>query len=355
MLAMAMLVLLVTALVWEGYAPLRADRALAKIDSSDGPMAAIAPQYDILARSRAHQTAHTPLVMAQYLNFLRPRLSQIERDPQERSTLARVVNESLAAFEKEIDRDPLNDRLYTHQAGLLMFAADFYDSPAYRQQAISALHTAIDLSPHRIEQWLALANVYLESHDYERAIVVLNDAVKGDPMLGEPRYRLATAYLGAGKGDSALVMLQSSLRHGYVGSPETYLAMGKRLEFAGRSGPAARLYSDYLEAKYTEAVWDSNEPIERPIPSADIAVAAHLPLLYVRSRESDLAIKSAAALSAFDPTRASIVDRFVTDLGARRRRNWVARASLLPCNTLRASRMRDSTAVDACGVFRRKL
>jgi tetratricopeptide (TPR) repeat protein len=211
------------------------------------------------------------------------------------------------------------------------------------------------LSPHRIEQWLALANVYLEDKDYERAIVVLNDAVKSDPMLGEPRYELASAYQGAGKSDSALVMLQSSLRHGYVGSPELYLAMGKRLEFSGRNGSAAKLYSDYLEAKYTEAVWDRTEAIDRPIPSADLAVAAHLPLLYVRSRESDLAIKSAAALSAFDPARGPIVDRFVSDLGARRRKNWVARASLLPCNTVRASRLQDSAAVDACVVFRRKL
>ncbi|HJQ09652.1 MAG TPA: O-antigen ligase family protein [Gemmatimonadaceae bacterium] len=353
--AAAVLAVLVAALVWEGYVPLRADRALARIDSSQGSIASTAAQYELLSRSRAHQTAHTPMVMAQYLGALRPRLNEIEREPEERADVERAIQQSLDAFTSEIRRDPLNDRLYTHYAGLLAFAADFYDSPEYRRQAINALHKAIDLSPHRIEQWMALANLYLNDRDYERAIVVLNDAVKSDPMLGEPRYRLANAYLGAGKGDSALVMLQSSLRHGYVGSPETYLAIGKRLEFSGRSGSAAKLYSDYLEAKYTEAVWDGSEQIDKPIPSADLAVAAHLPLLYVRTRERDLAIKSAAALSAFDPTRAAIVDRFVSDLGARRRRNWVARASLLPCNNVRASRLVDSTAVDACGVFRRKL
>ncbi|HEX6626931.1 MAG TPA: O-antigen ligase family protein [Gemmatimonadaceae bacterium] len=354
-LAMGMLTILVAALIWEGYAPLRADRALARIDSATGSIASTAPAFEILARSAAHQTAHTPIIMGQYLGSLRPRLPEIERDPQDRAMVDRAISESLDAFRKEIQRDPLNDRLYTHEAGLLMFAAEFYDSPVYRQQAIDALHKAIDLSPHRVEQWLALANIYLGERDYERAIVVLNDAVKSDPELGEPRYRLANAYLGAGKSDSALVMLKSSLRHGYVGAPEIYLAMGKRLEFSGRGGSAAKLYSDYLEAKYTEAVWDRNQQIERPIPSADIAVAAHLPLLYVRSRESDLAIKSAAALSAFDPTRGPIVDRFVSDLGARRRRNWVARASLLPCNAVGTSRMRDSAAVNACGVFRRKL
>jgi tetratricopeptide (TPR) repeat protein len=191
--------------------------------------------------------------------------------------------------------------------------------------------------------------------DYERAVVVLNDAVKSDPLLGEPRYRLAQAYIGAGKGDSALAMLQKSLRLGYVGAPETYLAMGKRLEFSGRGGTAAALYSDYLEAKYTEAVWDRTETIDRPIPTTDIAVAAHLPLLYMRARESELAVKSAAALSAFDPSRTAIVDRFVSDVGARRRANWVAKSSLLPCTTARNARLRDPTAFSACGVFRRKL
>ena len=354
-LAMAVLTVLVAALIWEGYDPLITSRALARVDAANGSMASTLSELDILARSPAHQTAHTPMIMGQYLGSLRPRVEEIERDPRDRAMVGRAISQSLDAFRKEIQRDSLNDRLYTHQAGLLMFAAEFYESPVYRQQAIDALHKAIDLSPHRVEQWLALANIYLGERDYERAIVVLNDAVKSDPELGEPRYRLANAYLGAGKSDSALVMLKSSLRHGYVGSPEIYLAMGKRLEFSGRGGSAAKLYSDYLEAKYTEAVWDRNEQIDRPIPSADLAVAAHLPLLYVRTRESDLAIKSAAALSAFDPTRGPIVDRFVSDLGARRSRNWVARASLLPCNNVGASRMRDSAAVDACGVFRRKL
>ncbi len=356
LLAFAAMSVIVAVVVLEGYAPLRADRALARIDSPNGDITATLSQYQILADSRAHQTAHTPLIMAEYLSSLRPSLPLIERDPQERAAVDRAIKESLDAFAKEIRRDSSNDRLYTHEAGLLMFAAEFYDSPVYRRQAIDALHKAIDLSPHRIEQWIALGNLYLDAHDYERAIVVLNDAVKSDPLVGEPRYHLATAYIGAGKPDSALVMLQSSLRHGYVGSPDIYLAMGKRLEFAGRSGSAAKLYSDYLEAKYTQAVWDRSEPIDRPIPSADLAVAAHLPLLYMRSRESDLAIKSAAALSAFDPSRAPIVDRFVSDLGARRRANWVARASLLPCKIERARRItRDSTAIDACGVFRRKL
>jgi O-antigen ligase len=354
-LALASIIIVIAALYGEGYAPLRANRALARIDSPRGSIAETFSDLDLVANSRAGQTAHTPIVMAEFIGSLRPRLQDIRANPSERRMLGRAFAESFAAFTREIHRDTLNDRLYTHEAGLLIEAAEFYGFPSYEREAIDALHKAIELSPHRIEQRIALASVYTRDRDYERALVVLSDAVKIDPLLGEPRYRLAEAYIGAGRGDSALAMLQSSLRLGYVGAPETYLSIGKRLEFSGRSGTAAKLYSDYLEAKYTEAVWDRSEAIDRPVPAADIAVAAHLPLLYMRARESELAIKTAAALSAFDPSRATLVDRFVSDVGSRRRANWVARSSLLPCSAARNSRPKDAVAFGACGVFRRKL
>lgn len=353
-LAFASIVVLAIALYAEGYTPLVANRALARIDSPQGSVADALGDLGMLARSPVRQTSHTPMVMAQFMGSLRPRFRQIRANPTERKLVDQAFAESFATFANEIHRDTLNDRLYTHQAGLLMEAAQFYGSATYRQQAIDALHKAIDLSPHRMEQRLSLASIYMAERDYERAVVVLADAVKSDPQLGQPRYRLAQAYIGAGQGDSALAMLKTSLRLGYVGAPETYLAMGKRLEFSGRSATAAGLYSDYLEAKYTEAVWDKSETIDGPIPPTDIAVAAHLPLLYMRARESELAVKSAAALSAFDPSRTTIVDRFVSDVGRRRRSEWVARSSLLPCVSAGKARTRDSTAL-ACGVFRRKL
>ena len=354
-LALASILVLAAVLYGEGYTPLRANRALARIDSPGESVSQTLSEFDLLSRTSARQTAHTPMVMAQFMGSLRTRLSYLGADPGRRRILDRAFAEAFAAFAREIHRDTLNDRLYHHEGGLLVEAAQYYQSPSYQQQAIDAFHKAIDLSPRRIEQRLSLASLYAGAHDYERALVVLNDAVKTDPQLGEPRYQLAKAFLGAGQADSALTMLQSSLRLGYVGAPEIYLSMGKRLEFSGKSGAAAKLYADYLEAKYTEAVWNRSEKIDGPVPSADIAVAAHLPLVYMRARENELAIKTAAALSAFDPSRATLVDRFVSDVGARRRANWLAKTSLLPCNVARSARSRDSIVVGACGVFRRKL
>ena len=354
-LAFASIIVLIAALYSEAWTPLRANRALARIDSPRGDVAQTLSEIELLSNSSARQGAHTPILMAQFIGSLRPRLEEMRASRDQRRLLDSAFVEAFATFAREIHRDTLNDRLYLHEGGLLQEAAHFYQSSHYEQLAIDAFHKAIELSPRRIEQRLALASLYSGNRDFERALIVLSDAVKTDPFLGEPRYRLAEAYIGAGHGDSALAMLQTSLKLGYVGAPEIYLTMGKRLEFSGRSTTAAKLYSDYLEAKYTEAVWDRSEAIDRPVPTADIAVAAHLPLLYMRASESELAIKTAAALSAFDPSRGTLVDRFVSDVGARRRANWVAKNSLLPCTPTLNARSRDAVAFGACGVFRRKL
>lgn len=354
-LALASLLVLAAALYGEAYTPLRANRALARIDSANGSITQTLAGFETISNSAARQTAHTPIAMGYFIGSLRPRLKEMRADPGKQRILDRAFTETFAAFAREIHRDTLNDRLYTHQGALLVEAAQFYGVPSYRQQAIDAFHKGIELSPRRVQPRLLLASVYSGARDYERAIVVLSDAVKSIPQLGEPHYRLAKAYIGAGQSDSALASLRSSLRLGYVGVPDTYLSIGKRLEFSGRSTEAAMLYADYLETKYTKAVWGRLGTIETPVPAADIAVAAHLPLLYARAKDSELAIKTAAALSAFDPSRAPIVERFVSDIGARRRSSWIARNSLLPCASVYAARWRDSVALGACGVFRRKL
>jgi O-antigen ligase len=353
--ALGTAVLVAVALYRETYLPLRANQALAQLDDPRGPVNDGLQQFATLARTRAHPTAHTPAIMGQYLGSVAPRFAEMRRNPTERRLLEAAFAEALSEFRLEIHRDTLNDRLYTSEANLLLDASSFYGSREYVDAAVGALKEAIELSPRRIQPRLALADIYIGDHNYERAKAVLVEAIKADPDVGEPRYRLAEQYLRAGKSDSALSLVQSSLRRGYVGKPEVYLAIGKRMEFAGRGSDAASLYSSYLEAKYTKAIWDGPGTIDRIIPSADIAVAAHLPLLYVRAQDSEQAIKTAAALSAFDSSRTGLVERFVSDVGARRRSRWIAKNSLLPCGSSRASRSTDPGVLDACGVFRRKL
>ncbi len=349
------LLLVAGAFYSETYVPLRANVALDRVDLSRAPVEQTLSEFKVLAEYPGQQTAHTPLVMGQYLASLRSRYSEMRRNPAERRMLEAAFARTDSAFRREIHRDTMNDRLYTHEAAMLLDAARFSGSRSYLGRAIASLGKAIELSPHRIQPRMLLSSAYTEDGERDRASIVLQDAVKVDPDLGEPRYALAENYLSDGKSDSALALLESSLRRGYVGKPDIYLAVGKRLEFLGRSAGAARLYSSYLEAKYTKAVWNRPGTIDGTIPTADIAVAAHLPLLYVRAQKSELAIKAAAALSAFDSSRTGLVDRFVADVGSRRRARWVAKNSLLPCAPVHVSRSDDAATLDACGVFRKKL
>jgi O-antigen ligase len=357
-LSMALAAVLVVglALYEEAYLPVRANVALARVDTPQGSVRETLGQFAVLTSTGAHETAHTPMIMGDYLRSLYPRFADMRRNPAERRMVEDAFARTISQFRQEIHRDTLNDRLYTNEASVLLDAATFYGSHEYLDEAIDLLHHAIDLNPRRLQPRMALASIYTEDHEYERARSVLEDAMKIDPNLGEPAYRLGQAYLRSGKTDSAFALVERSLQQRYVGAPEVYLAIGKRLEFSGRSTDAAKLYSSYLEAKYTKAVWDGPGTIDRVIPSADIAVAAHLPLLYVRAQDSELAIKSAAALSAFDSSRTGLVERFVSDVGARRRARWIAKNSLLPCSgSSRAARTGDAGQLDPCGVFRRKL
>jgi hypothetical protein len=348
-------ILLTVLIDGSAYRPLRASHALAVIDSPQGPVSSTVSSFDDAVSVRSGPTSHTPFILGEFIGGLSPSFADLREVPEDRKAVNAAFEKAIAAFRAEIHRDTLNDRLYTHFARLLLDAAHFYGSDSLRGASISELDYAIRLSPHRLQQRVLLASALMEGRDTLASQRVLEEAVRADPQLGEPRFRLAMVYLGRNRTDSAALSMRKSLALGYIGPPEPYLAIGKRLEFSGRAPNAAALYSDYLEAKYTKAVWQQSASIDKSIPAADIAVAAHLPLLYARAQESELAIKSAAALALFDPAQTLVVDRFVSDVGTRRRRSWIARNTLLQCGAQRSRMARDSIALGACAVFRRKL
>ena len=181
-LVLGSIVVLVAALYGEGYTPLRANRALARIDSPKGSIAETFSELELVSNSAARQTAHTPFVMAEFIGSLRPRLREIRANPSQRRMLNRAFAESFAAFAREIHRDTLNDRLYAREGALFDDAAQFYESSSSRQQAIDALHKAIELSPTWAEPYIRLGSLYASSGQYDQALAKLKDAAKADPQ-----------------------------------------------------------------------------------------------------------------------------------------------------------------------------
>ena len=109
--ALAATILFGIVLYRESYVPLVANRALARIDDSRRSVREALGEFTLLANTPAHQTAHTPLIMGEYLGSLRNRFAEIRRSPVERRMAEGAFANATSAFREEIHRDTLNDRL----------------------------------------------------------------------------------------------------------------------------------------------------------------------------------------------------------------------------------------------------
>lgn len=136
------------------YAPLRTSVALATLDSYDGDQDRAFDAVRVVSASSAPQTSHLGQVLGEFIASLKKRgeLEAADRDPVRRQHINRTFAAAIAAFDAELRRDPLNDRLHTAAAGTLIEASRFYDSRPHLDRAISLLNRAIELSPRRAEQ-----------------------------------------------------------------------------------------------------------------------------------------------------------------------------------------------------------
>ena len=98
-LALAAVSVLALCLYAETYTPLVASRALSRIDTPRGPVSNVLAEFDALSRSRANQTAHTPIVMGEYLASLRPSVDELRSNANERRMLDRAFDESFAMLQ----------------------------------------------------------------------------------------------------------------------------------------------------------------------------------------------------------------------------------------------------------------
>ncbi len=147
------------------YAPIRTSVALAALDSYEGDQDGAFRAARIVSTSTAPQTSHMGPVLGEFLASLEKRgdLEAPSSDSARRQDIDQTFAAAIAAFDAELRRDPLNDRLHTSAAGVLLEASRFYDSPAYGARAMSLLNKAIELSPRRTEQRQLLETVYRKS------------------------------------------------------------------------------------------------------------------------------------------------------------------------------------------------
>lgn len=146
-------VLLFFVLHRHAYVPIRASVALAALDSYNGDQDRAFRAVQLLATSPSAQTSHTGPVLGEFVALLESDgEGAAPRDAGLRQGIDRTFRAAIAAFDAELRRDPLNDRLHTSAARLLMTASRYYDSKEFLGRAISLLERAVELSPKRSEQ-----------------------------------------------------------------------------------------------------------------------------------------------------------------------------------------------------------
>lgn len=146
------------------YVPVRASIALATLDSPRIDERRAAAAIRTISESSAPQTSHFGPVLS---NFIDASIAAGNTGP-----LDRAFETAISAYEDELKRDPLNDRLHTSAARLLIDAAEVYGSPWHLERAIDLLERAVELSPRRSQQreLLAEANSDLLLLDGEEEI-----------------------------------------------------------------------------------------------------------------------------------------------------------------------------------------
>lgn len=145
------------------YVPIRVSIALATLDSREADEEEASVAVRTISTSTATQTSHFGPVLSGFVAAA-VGAGTLDATRRERrpSLLDAAFETGISAFEAELRRDPLNDRLHTSAAELLIDAAEVYGSPAYLERAIELLERAVELSPRRSRQRRILAQAYTE-------------------------------------------------------------------------------------------------------------------------------------------------------------------------------------------------
>jgi O-antigen ligase len=136
------------ALYSHAYVPARTNFALATLDSYDGDRTRARAAVRTIASSSARQTSHNGSILAHYINTLNSR-GELNADSLRSADADIAFRAAIDAFDAELGRDPLNDRLHSQYAALLLTAYDFYADGKYLDRSVTMVKRAIALNPGR--------------------------------------------------------------------------------------------------------------------------------------------------------------------------------------------------------------
>jgi len=129
----------------------------------------------------------------------------MERDTHVKAWATR---EAIVLFEKAIQINPNNDDLRVGLGSCYILGADGSGDPQQTMKGIQELLTVVRKDSNNMDAQFMLGVGGIVSGQYDKAIFRLRKVVDQDPKNIQASLRLADAYSGLGKKDSALVWLK---------------------------------------------------------------------------------------------------------------------------------------------------
>lgn len=251
------------------------------------------------------------------------------------------MEKALAAAERAADRwevrEPENPWVQIRRSRICSLREDVFRDASGKACARRALERAVELSPRRIRYRHWLADHHLAAGNPDRALEVLDDALEVYGSFGETYYYRARVHWASGDTSEAVRQSRTATSLGWGGQPSPFVQeLAEWLAEEGYPGDAATMVHDQLGLRYAGL----RRPELRTAPGQgfepwDRVLAGRLPILYLRARDADAAIRVAEFLAYRLPRadrhaeRRGRVGRFVDDVRAGRTESWRDSASVI--------------------------
>lgn len=233
-----------------GFATLVMARKLDEVRNPGRPPEEVLADYQSVFDSPAPVTQHAFWMYAGHLASFRPRFDEIRADPRRAALFDRAFALAIKEFELQAARDPLNDRVATQHARVLMLGAYYYGSPKLYESALRRLHRAVEVAPRRVPTHLALGLAYLNVQRPVEALAAFRTAYDLYPPLAQTQEFLGRTYVALGDEREAAKWLASATRAGTLPDRWLILQVARGLLQTGAAAAAGELLTAYLEEKH---------------------------------------------------------------------------------------------------------
>jgi O-antigen ligase len=182
------------------FETLRAAHAVERLAARPPPLARGIHHLRVLGSSPAPQSLELFTASSAYLaRALRRDSAAVTRGDTTPPALRReAVTITLALAERELRRDPRNERVALHAGRVALLGASVYEDPSLYNLAIGLARRAVDMNPRNVQVRLVLANFHLLTGDRRNAEEQFVRASQIFPGYAEPRRAATRGYAAVG-------------------------------------------------------------------------------------------------------------------------------------------------------------